>query len=551
VNTLKKIKKIIVCIMTLLLLLTSLSACKVESTTESSDSASKSASTQKDADTEIENFNATGFPIVNKPITIVVAGPRNPLTKTWEGMNLFEHFTKLTGIHFEFEDHASDVWQEKKALYFASGDLPDLIAGGSFSASELLDYGSQGQLIALNDLIEKYGPNIKTAFSEVPDAKAMSTSSDGNIYGLPLINQMPRDMHVRYWISKPWLAQVGMEVPTTLDEFYQVLVAFKEEDANANGDPDDEIPVSGYSGGTVDGLILNALGVNVRGGSGGFAITATFDGTVYCMNTSEAYKEYLKFMHKLYKEKLLDNDLFVQTLEQFNAKGHENKLGVFTSAASYMTCGNDIGWEYTQFDALTSHMNSRKMVSASTGVSIGQAVITSANKYPEATLRLLDYCFSEEGSRVCRNGEEGVGWGWVDKEAGTWENYTPEGYANSQEWRAQVTMGIASWYRVDYQLGQVSYNAQWLNEMTDKYSYPYFVMQFPSLNLTEEDVEITTPIINDVTTYVAESRARFITGEDDIEQKWDDYVNNIEKMNIKTVVEIYQRYYDQYLKAMK
>ena len=67
-------------------------------------------------------------------------------------------------------------------------------------------------------------------------------------------------------------------------------------------------------------LILNALGVNVRGGSGGFAITATFDGTVYCMNTSEAYKEYLKFMHKLYKEKLLDNDLFVQTLEQFNAK---------------------------------------------------------------------------------------------------------------------------------------------------------------------------------------------------------------------------------------
>ena len=118
-------------------------------------------------------------------------------------------------------------------------------------------------------------------------------------------------------------------------------------------------------------------------------------------------------------------------------KGHENKLGSFHFCSSYMTCGNDIGWEYTQFDALTSHMNSRKMVSASTGVSIGQAVILSANKYPEATLRLLDYCFSEEGSGVCRNGEEGVGWGWVDKEAGTWENYTPEGYANSQEWRAQ------------------------------------------------------------------------------------------------------------------
>ena len=64
----------------------------------------------------IENFNPTGYPIVNEPITIKVSGPMSATTTTWEGMNLFEHLTKVTGIEFEFEAYTSNVWSEKKSL---------------------------------------------------------------------------------------------------------------------------------------------------------------------------------------------------------------------------------------------------------------------------------------------------------------------------------------------------------------------------------------------------------------------------------------------------
>jgi putative aldouronate transport system substrate-binding protein len=440
----------------------------------------------------------------------------------------------------------------KKSLLFASDDLPDLFIGAGFTAKELLRYGKQGQLIAMNDLIDKYAPNIKEAFAAIPDAKAMSTLSDGNIYSLPLINQLPRDMHLRYWISTTWLKNVGKEVPKTLEEYYDVLVAFKEQDANGNGDPNDEIPLSGIDGYGVDGLILNALGVNSNGRNKN-EITATADGKVFCLNISEEYKEYLKFMNKLYSEKLLDNDVFVQTKEQFEAKGHANLLGSFHSSASYLTCGSEIGYDYTQFDALTSARNSRKMVTASTGISTGVSAITSVNKYPEATIRLLDYCFSEQGSTVARNGEEGVGWRWVDKEKGIWENLQPEGYDGTQQWRAMVTAisAIPTWLRVEYQLGLGTRDAFWLNDMTDKFSYPYFVMRYPALDFTEEETEKMVPIENDLISYMDEARARFILGKDDIDKTWDSYVETVKKMGIQTIIDIHQAAYDKYLEAMK
>ena len=99
---------------------------------------------------------------------------------------------------------------------------------------------------------------------------------------------------------------------------------------------------------------------------------------------------------------------------------------------------------------------------------------------------------------------------------------------------------------MDYQNKQNSSNALWLNEMTMEYSEPYFVSQFPSLSLSEEDLNTVTPIITDVTTFVKEARARFITGEDDLDGKWDSYIRDLKSMGIDTVVEIYQPYYDEY-----
>jgi putative aldouronate transport system substrate-binding protein len=363
-------------------------------------------------------------------------------------------------------------------------------------------------------------------------------------------------MHNRNWFNKKWADQLDMPVPTTLDELYSVLKAFKEEDANGNGNPNDEIPLTGIQGASsYDGMILNALGINVR--TVGYAITATADDKVYCANTVDAYKAYLKYMNKLYTEKILDNDFFVQTQEQLVAKAQQNIIGGCHMPAMYITAGVDIGYDYIQIDALTSALSQTKMVTASTGISIGHTTITYKNKYPEATLRLLDFFYTEDGGKVAYVGEESVGWYWIDKDKGIWDKMQPEGYNTAEDFRnSKATIqngGWAGWERSEFNAGQGSTNAFWLNEMSFKDSYPYFVTEFPKsyLPLSIADSETVAKIEADVTAYIKEARARFISGEDDIDSLWSTYVTNLKNMGIDQVVSIYQKYYDEFVASMK
>ena len=75
--------------------------------------------------------------------------------------------------------------------------------------------------------------------------RQMVTNPDGHIYTLPGKKPLrPKGCDTPF-INKAWLDRLGLEMPTTVDEWYEVLKAFKEQDANGNGDPNDEIPLTG------------------------------------------------------------------------------------------------------------------------------------------------------------------------------------------------------------------------------------------------------------------------------------------------------------------
>lgn len=64
------------------------------------------------------------------------------------------------------------------------------------------------------------------------------------------------------FINKAWLDRLGMEMPTTVDEWYEVLKAFKEQGANGNGDPNDEIPLTGSAKTNLTGSATSTPGSN-------------------------------------------------------------------------------------------------------------------------------------------------------------------------------------------------------------------------------------------------------------------------------------------------
>lgn len=539
--------KILAMLLALTMLFALVSCQKNESTaTESNNnSAKENSSTEGTEKSGDSNFNPTGYPIVNEKVTIKITGPKNVLSDSWKDTIMVKEIEEKFNIILDCNEYSAEEWSVQKGLIFASEDLPDLFVSAGFSLAEVADYGSQGFLIPLNDLIEKYGENTKVVFKKNPAMKSMSTSPDGNIYTLLIGSAIPANLSNRNWINEVWIKNVGMEYPKTLDDLYNLFKAFKEQDANGNGNPNDEIPTSGR---VLDEIILNALGIPVKSSSGlNFYLK---DGTPTVICTDDLFKVYLEYMRKFYAEELLDNATFIQSFEELTAKIAEGRVGAYQVAAPWLYESEKTAWDYMYFGGLTSEYNNKPIVGASNGIdAVGNVAITNVNKYPEATYRLLDYFYSDEGSTFGFIGSENVGWKWEDKSAGTWSRVIPEGWTDTDEayrHRVLIIAGFNIYRDKDWKLFKPTGNNIWLYEQYEKYAMPYFADVFPNVVFTEEEQKKRSTLTTDINSYVNESVVRFIIGEIDIESGWSTFQETLKNMGIDDVVKIYTEAYNRY-----
>ena len=500
------------------------------------------------------------MPLVDEMLEISVIGSvSNPAWNTpYDQLNTYVWLKENANIDVTGERYVEDVYSEKVSLAIASGELPDVFLDCEWTPAEVTKLGADGVLIDLSELIKEHCPNLMKLFEEHPEVLRDSTMEDGSIYGLPYYAPCPRDMHTRLWMSQKWLDALELERPQTLDDLYNVLVAFRDKDPNGN-DIADEIPVSGANGNSVDELILNAYGLKVRNGTQ--LLTDSADGEVFFVPTTEAYKAYLKYMNMLYDEKLLDAEAFIQSDEQMNAKGASDRIGMYASAASWLTCGFDVGMDHFQVGPFTSEMNDTKFVVSSGGYAVNRCYITVACENVEEVLKFIDFLYTTEGGAMMAYGPYGD-WVWVDEEETKWnfseEAMKYEGGGEAHRYAKATTNGAwgalldPDWYlaveATDPSTGIDL--AKWLNDQTAEYQQPYFVQEYPQLPLTQEEADITTPIENDLSSYIANMRARFIIGEDDIDEQWDAYVAAIEGMGAQELVDTYQIAYDRFTKKV-
>ena len=152
---------------------------------------------------------------------------------------MLDEFKKQTNVDVDLKIYPYETATERLNLDLNSGDYADVIGGWTLSDNAILTYGvNQGVFIPLEDYFEKYCPNI-SAILDLPGVREKMTAPDGHIYTIPYVCA---DTTVSYspYINTKWLENVGMSMPTTTDEFEAVLKAFKEQDANGNGDASDE-----------------------------------------------------------------------------------------------------------------------------------------------------------------------------------------------------------------------------------------------------------------------------------------------------------------------
>ncbi|WP_020617866.1 extracellular solute-binding protein [Paenibacillus daejeonensis] len=492
---------------------------------------------QTNAGEGADSVKTEGFPIVETPITLKMFTRVAPVNGPFKDMPVFQDYEEMSNIKVEFIETPTDGFAEKKNLLFASNELPDALYRSGLSQLESIRYGSAGQLIPLEDLIENYAPNLKALMEEYPEIRAGITTPEGHIYAIPGIVTLGSARTDKRWINQAWLDKLGLEVPTTTDELYEVLVAFRDGDPNGNGEAD-EIPMTARVGMPIVNHMAGAFGLDAQMG---YNINLEGD-KVEIWSGSERYKELLMYLNKLYTEKLIDQELFSHTEAQYLAKQGTGNTGYFFD----QTNNNFLSIE-DQYVGIAPpegpHGDRLHSQISAVPRDYGAFAITPVNKHPEATMRWIDYFYSDEGSTLLRFGREGE-----HHELRDGIPYYTEELLSVAEDQAKMTpyAGGGAPHLISDKVASFINPPQVQEAFEELEPYLPEIRYAPPMfdEATAQQVNI---LRNDIDKYIEEQSTKFIVGALSFD-KWDEYQSTLEKMNIKELEKLYQEAYDNMAK---
>ncbi|WP_410515077.1 ABC transporter substrate-binding protein [Paenibacillus sp. BR2-3] len=497
------------------------------------------------------SINETGLPIVKEKVTLNFVSPKSPIAPDYGDMTLFKTLEEATNVHIEWNNIPGDGYQEKKNLMLASGDLPDAFYASGFSDYDLVKYGADGTIISLEDLIEKYAPNLKALFERSPELKKVVTAPDGHIYSLPRAEEMDLvNMPNIMVINKTWLDKLGLQMPTTIEEYKQVLIAFRDKDPNGNGKKD-EIPLSwwwqGWCGNEGDLFALFGLPDNPFEDDH----RVVKDGKVIYTAVQPEYKAALEYLHGWYKDGLIDQEVATIDPAKLFAKGKSTDatLGSYMWWEIEEVVGTDRAKDYVVMPPLKG-VNGEIIVGHSNYSEYGRdaLVITKANKSPEITMRWVDQLYEPKMSAQ-------VNWGPIgevyeeDANGMLVNKKLPDGVAMGEFRQKVAPGGPFAVLKEDFgTVVDMEPRAKERLEILKTYYQPYQTSEyFPAIFFRSEETDTINRLSTDIKQVVKLKKAQWLM-EGGIEQEWDAYVKQLEDMGLPQMIEIWQNGLDNFNK---
>jgi putative aldouronate transport system substrate-binding protein len=483
-------------------------------------------------------LNASGFPIVKSSITLNVFGCKDPNHAPWKDVLVLKEYEKKSGIKMNYEETPSQGCDEKRNLLFASNELPDVFFRANLSNTDISRYGTQEQmLVPLEGLIDKYAPNLKQLFDKYPEVKKAVTASDGHIYSLPGIRLQSTGRVEKPWINKTWLDKLHLKTPTTPDELLAVLRAFRDQDPNGNGQKD-EIPLGMRDTGMIYSTFSGSFGLERQLG---YQINIK-DNNVHIWLGDDRYKELLMLLHQLYSEKLLWADFYAKDLPKWRSNLSQALFGMFFIQASdpFTKVEN----QFTGMAPIVGPHGDQEYSDAGPIASpIGTFAITRENKQPEATIRWVDYFYSEEGSIFFQYGIEGQTYNMKDGKPELVDSIKNDSRGlMGALGEVNLIPGGGTPILFTDKTGSIveSPKTKEVGSFVAKY-IPKTIYGPPIFDKATADKIV--PIKADIDKYVDESAVKFILGELSFD-KWDEYTATLKKMKIDELEKAYQAAFD-------
>jgi putative aldouronate transport system substrate-binding protein len=457
-----------------------------------------------------------------------------------------KQLAKETGIKVKYTHPADGQSKEQFNLMIASDNLPDVI---EYSWNSAYPGGpekaiSDKVILPLNELIDKHAPNLKKLLQEDKELDKMIKTDSGKYYVFPMIRPDNGLVFRGPMVRKDWLDELKLEVPTTIDEWYTVLKAFKEQ-----------------KGATAPFTAQYSNELNIQDAFIGAYKTANRyyvddAGKVKYGPIDPQFKDALTLLRKWYAEGLIDKDFALNT----DSKSLDNKMMSNSAGATVGLLGGGMGrWlDSGKKQDPKFHLVAAPYPTLKKGdrAFIGQrdfkynqaasTAVTGGSKNPELAVKWLDYAYSEKGSLLFNFGIEGESYNMVNGVPTFSDKITKDPKFNLQQMVSQYTKPNGA-FLGDERKSFNTYKEQdeaikiWGETDAAKHVMPLFLT--PTVEESKEMAKLNTAI----TSYKEEMFVKFVMGKEPIE-KFDEYVNRIKEMGADKVTKIYQDALDRYNK---
>ena len=489
------------------------------------------------------------YPLFDTPQTYSIwMGSAPNLADVISEMNqfvLFRELETITNVTWDATMVSFMAESEQFQLMVASGDYTDVCVKAESNYSGTIDQAIEEDfLIDISPYLEENAPNLTAWMEKYPELRTAMTSEGGAIGGFPKMYADYSDIGSGGMIRQDWLDDLGLESPASYDDFYNTLIAFRDEKgasapliiAQANG---------------VQSDLVNGYGIS----SGFYQV----DGEVRYGVIQPEFKDYLTMMNQWYSEGLI-NDLF---LSQGDYQNLQDTSAITTGTAGiwYGLAGQDMtnlkeacvdenaslnGIGYPTVDGSLSHLGEVGALFDSDMWSI-----TTACEDPEVICQYIDYVYSDAGMLLANYGVEGETFEYD-------ENGTPvltDLVLNNPDYPYATALNIfccdrmtpapfvidEARTRADYTEEQVSAIEIWSNATDGLYNIPS-----TGVNMTVDESEEYNSIYSDIETYMDENVVKFIVGDKSLDE-FDAFVDTLKQMGIEDCIAIEQAAYDRYL----
>ncbi|WP_159619027.1 extracellular solute-binding protein [Ruania rhizosphaerae] len=495
--------------------------------------------------------------------TIQILVLKHALTGAMADMGWVADLEEAAGVTIEWEEVSAD-WDQKKSTMLAAGDIPDLVVGtNAITNADLATF--TGLFEDLSDDMDAL-PNVAEMFDAVPVTQEMATMPSGAVYSLPSYRRFWPETGTRQFINQQWLDTLGLEQPTTWDELHEVLLAFKEEDANGNGDPDDEIPMDWAPAGD-DGfglfqptVLLGSLGLPIAdGGAQGYFVE---DGQVGNFLIDERYRELISFLHELYADGLISQDVMTQDYSAYQSvargDGDSARVGFTWGWTGSDRVGAQLVEQYAPLaplqadtsigaDELTWSFDSYLL-----NYGVNSITMSAQSDNREGALAVIDAFYDQDISIQALWGELGENLESTGEDA--YEVLPPaDGESDPSTWKWTTTLADNSpgWIREDIDvvlptdLQEAADQSEPLDAAIANVDPATDIFPSQLIRMSEEDLNQLS--LNNTAVFgIAMQRwATWIT-EGGADSGWDAYVAEVEGAGLAQNLEIHQRYYDEF-----